>query len=616
MSTSKLLKAVKWGSIGSATVVGTGLTFAFVTSPVAVPSTAYRNFSPNVDRSKHIQRLKSENFDLVVIGGGATGASVALDGASRGLKVALLEREDFSSGTSSRSTKLLHGGVRYLKDAILKADLKAFEMVYDALKERSHMLKSHPFICHPVGILLPVYSYFDLIQNYIGIKLYELFGNIATVFSPGLPDSYRLSRKGCVHAYPLINTDNLKGGIYYFDGQHNDSRINAQIVLTAATPNYIDGWSDSAVANYAEVTGFSKDDSGKINGVIIKDRMDSDKQFKVNGKVVINCAGPFADESRLKANGSARELITTSSGTHLMLPGTYSSESCGLLIPQTKDGRVLFCLPWEGETCIGTTDVATKVTDAPQPTGDEVEFIVSEISKYINVSANDLRKDIKAAWSGLRPLVKDPSAKDTAKLSRDFEVIHDPSSGLISVLGGKWTTARLMAEAAVNKALKIGDIPAQYACRTWGLKLVGAHAPEGVDYPQLIIKLQRDFGLSGDDASYLARNYGMDAVDLCDKGKREKTLRPILPNQPFMLCELKWAFEKEMAQTVADAIARRTRMAFLDPEATSAVLPQIVDYIGNWKGWSTEKRLAEISKAEKFLMTMTYTQKKAIVEGL
>ena len=597
-------RVAKYSTIGVGSAAAVGLGYVFVTTPAPVPSTAYRNLVPMVDRTVHLNRLKNEKFDLVIIGGGATGSSVALDGASRGLKVALVEKEDFASGTSSRSTKLLHGGVRYLRDAVFKLDLKSLELVYDALRERWHMLNSNRYLCQPLGILIPTYTYWDLAQYYVGIKMYEVCAKVATLFNTGVPDSYHLSKDACTHAYPLLKQEGLKGGVYFFDGQQNDSRMNVGIALTASTDDYIDGWVGAAVANYVDAVGVTKGNDGRVTGLKCVDRL-TGQSFTVQGTVIINCCGPFSDEIRTKTDSAAREIIVTSSGSHLILPKSYSSEHCGLLIPETRDGRVLFCLPWEGQTCIGTTDVRADVTSLPKPTKDEVDFIVSQTTEYLNVAAADMRLDVQAAWSGLRPLVKDPasSSEDTSKFSRDFEVITD-EAGLISVVGGKWTTCRHMAQAAVDAAVKQGSLKTKYPCRTWGLRLVGSHGSMNVT--SLAMHLGREFNLSSDDSSYLARNYGADAEALCDQAVATNSMVHALPNQPFIVGELLWAFKREMAQRVVDAIARRCRMAFIDPNETRKVLPQLVDQIGEWQSWSIQRRLAELEMAEKFLDTMTY----------
>jgi glycerol-3-phosphate dehydrogenase len=608
MSLGLLRRSAKYTAIGAGTAATAGLAYVFVTTPTPVPPTAYRNLSPQVDRLKHLARLRTEQFDMLVVGGGATGASVAMDAASRGLKVALVEREDFSSGTSSRSTKLLHGGVRYLRDAVFNFDLKSLQLVYDALRERWHMLNCNPYLCHPLGILIPTYTYWDMLQYYVGIKMYELCAEVATLFNTGVPSAYHLSKSGCMHAYPLLREEGLKGGVYFFDGQQNDSRINLGIALTAATPNYLEGWVGAAVANYVEAVEVVKDASGRVAGLKCVDNNQADKAepFTVRATVVVNCCGPFADGIRTKANADTSEVIVTSSGSHLILPKSYSTEQSGLLIPETRDGRVLFCLPWEGQTCIGTTDVKTDVSYLPKPTNEEVDFIVAETSNYLKVLPNDIRHDVKAAWSGLRPLVKDMSAsnwQDTSKFSRDFEVIVDSETGLISVVGGKWTTCRLMAEAAVNKAIKIGSLNPKHPCRTWGLRLIGSHGGDHPDAVSLGMHLEREFNLGTDAAAYLARNYGPDAEALCDQAAASDTLLHMIPNHPFILAELKWAFSREMAQTVVDAIARRCRMAFIDPEETRKVLPQLVDRIGEWQQWSIQRRLKEL---EMFLDTMSY----------
>jgi glycerol-3-phosphate dehydrogenase len=309
--------------------------------------------------------------------------------------------------------------------------------------------------------------------------------------------------------------------------------------------------------------------------------------------------------------------VNPSAGVHVIMPKLYAPVKCGMLIPETSDKRVLFYLPWEGNTCVGTTDARVPLTELPTAPASDVEFIVKESVNYLRLDAEDVRRDITAAWSGIRPLVRDLTKTDTSKLSRDHVVEVDDQSGLVTIVGGKWTTCRLMAEHTVDRALQFHRqrIHAPHPCRTWFLSLHGSDltidstagsdsiASAEVNSIKASLALTRQFGLNPDDATYLVRNYGpVLATELCKLGNLEK----IVPTQPVVRAELEWAVRHEMAETVADVIGHRTRLAFVDPDQTLRVLDEIVDFIGNIKEWSTERRLQEYDGAKRLLDTMRY----------
>jgi glycerol-3-phosphate dehydrogenase len=614
---SKLVQGT--AALGTAGL-GSFYTYVYMTTPKPV-DTYNPKPQPRVVRADNLARLKTEAFDLVVIGGGATGSAVALDGASRGLKVALVERYDFSSGTSSRSTKLLHGGVRYLKDAFFNLDFGQLKLVYEALRERAHMIAASPHISQPLSIIIPLYSVWDVVQYWGGIKVYEMAAQIATLFNTRIPNSYFMGKSATLYQFPLLRPEGLKGSIAYSDGSQNDSRVNTLMALTATVPDYIPGWESAAVANHVSVTGVrTEPNSSTINGVYCKDEL-TGETFTVTGKVVINATGPFADAVRKMANPEAIDLITPAAGVHIVAPSLYSQPRTAMLIPETSDGRVLFYINWEGNTLIGTTDSKSELTPLPVASQKDVDFIVNESVKYLDVSADDVKRDITAAWSGIRPLVRDPTSADTSKLSRDHVVEVDEKSGLITIAGGKWTTSRLMAEHTVDKALEVhrGKIHAKHPCRTWFLKLIGTNpeidsmaGSDSLTQSQVIatrdaMNLSRNFGIEYDDAMYLVRNYGSQAaLDVCELGKARNSLTPLVPHQRVLKAELQWAVEHEMAETVCDVIGHRTRLAFVEPNNTRRILSDIVEELGAIKNWSTERKIKEFDEATKFLATMTY----------
>ncbi|XP_039462961.1 glycerol-3-phosphate dehydrogenase, mitochondrial [Oreochromis aureus] len=368
----------------------------------------------------------TEEFDVLVVGGGATGAGCALDAVTRNLKTALVERSDFSSGTSSRSTKLIHGGVRYLQKAIMKLDYEQYMMVKEALHERANLLEIAPHLSAPLPIMLPVYKWWQLPYYWAGIKMYDLVAGIQC-----LKSSYVLSKTKALELFPMLKKDKLVGAIVYYDGQHNDARMNLAIALSAARYG-------AAIANYTEVIHLLKKkdpQSGreKVCGARCRDVI-TGQEFDVRAKCVINATGPFTDALRKMDNQEASNICQPSAGVHIVIPGYYSPDNMGLLDPATSDGRVIFFLPWENMTIAGTTDTPTSVTAHPIPGEDDINFILTEVRNYLSPDVEVRRGDVLAAWSGIRPLVTDPSSKDTQSICRNH-IVSISDSGLVTIAG-------------------------------------------------------------------------------------------------------------------------------------------------------------------------------------
>ncbi|ETO26560.1 hypothetical protein RFI_10577, partial [Reticulomyxa filosa] len=346
-------------------------------------------------RASQVKALRSygsvgEELDLLIVGGGATGVGVALDGITRGLKVALIDKSDFSSGTSSRSTKLIHGGVRYLEKAIMTGDLGQWSLVQEAIAERAHLIHISPHLSHPIPIIIPVYDsnmfrgYFNLVKYYIGCWLYDSLAGIDGLLCP----SYYLSAPHTRNMFPQLRQQQLLGSIVYFDGQHNDSRMNLLIAMTAA-------YYGAIVANHVELVDLIRDHKDKIIGARLRDTLNG-IEWNTFAKVVVNATGPFVDAVRQLDSPYVPPLIIPSQGTHLVLPGTFAHNHFGLLIPKTTDGRVAFMLPWENITLVGTTDKSCDLTDLPSPTSAEATEILTEINRYLANPADI--SDVDAAW--------------------------------------------------------------------------------------------------------------------------------------------------------------------------------------------------------------------------
>ncbi|NWQ95629.1 GPDM protein, partial [Burhinus bistriatus] len=554
---------------------------------VAVP---IKNDFPT--REQQILALQTTSeFDVLVIGGGATGCGCALDAVTRGLKTALLERDDFSSGTSSRSTKLIHGGVRYLQKAIMKLDFEQYKMVKEALEERAHLLEIAPHLSAPLPIMLPVYKWWQLPYYWFGIKLYDIVAG-----SQCLKSSYVLSKSRALELFPMLRKDELVGAIVYYDGQHNDARMNLAIALTAARYG-------AATANYAEVLCLLKTTdpaSGKerVCGVRCRDVL-TGQEFDVKAKCVINATGPFTDSVRKMDDQEVPNICQPSAGVHIVMPGYYSPDNMGLLDPATSDGRVIFFLPWEKMTIAGTTDSPTDVTSHPIPTEEDINFILNEVRNYLSVDVEVRRGDVLAAWSGIRPLVTDPNSKDTQSISRNH-VVTISDSGLVTIAGGKWTTYRAMAQDTIDAAIQAHDLKAG-SSKTVGLQLQGAE-----DWsPTLYIRLVQDYGLESEVAQHLASTYGDKAFEVAKiaqvTGKRWPIVGKRLVSEfPYIEAEVVYGV-KEYARTAVDMISRRTRLAFLNVQAAEEALPRIVDIMAKELNWSEQKKKEELEAAKKFL---------------
>jgi glycerol-3-phosphate dehydrogenase len=389
-------------------------------------------------RSEHRLALeRDEPFDLLIIGGGASGTGAALDAVTRGLTVALVERDDLSAGTSSRSTKLIHGGVRYLEKAVKGLDRTQFALVRDALRERAVLLRNAPHLCHALPLVTPLYSTLQVPYIMTGLKMYDWLAGRENLHPSRFVNAREAKRR-----FPQLKAAGLRGGVIYYDGQFDDARMNVAIALSAAERGAV-------IVTHAEVTAVHHD-GGRIAGVTVLDRA-SGERAEVAARAVVNATGPYADAIRRLDDPGAEPMLSASSGVHIVLDERFAPPDTGLLIPKTEDGRVLFLLPWLGSTLVGTTDQPAPVVDDPEATEEEIEYILRHLGRYFDLPV--ARADVKAAWSGLRPLVADPKAADTARLSRDH-VVHVSGSGLVTIAGGKWTTYRRMAPTRSTPPLR------------------------------------------------------------------------------------------------------------------------------------------------------------------
>lgn len=536
-----------------------------------------------MSREKHIEALASQSrsqpFDILIIGGGATGAGCALDAASRGLKVALVERNDFASGTSSRSTKLIHGGVRYLEQAVLKFDRSQFKLVRDALHERATLLKIAPHLARPLPILTPLYNRIEVPYYRTGLKLYDRLAGKSAIHK-----SYFVNARDALQKFPMLKPERLRGGVIYFDGQFDDARMNVSIATTAAKQGAV-------IANYVEVLSLLKSDK-QLSGATVKDLF-TGKQWDIRAKVIVNATGPFADTIRKMDDAQCPALLSASSGTHIILDSRFSPPGTGLLIPKTEDGRVLFILPWLGHTLIGTTDNPAPIETNPKPKDEEIDFILRQVKRYFSLEIET--ENILSSWTGLRPLVSNAKAMDTAKLSRDH-IVHCSDSGLITIAGGKWTTYRRMALDTINHAVQIGRFSKVGDSKTEEIPLSGGENFQA-DGVQL---LEKEYRLESDIAQYLHRAYGSHAAEIAKMAQSGSGKR-LVAGHPYIEAEVVYAAKNEWARTSADILARRTRLSFLDKAAAMKTVPRVAEILGHTLGRDAKEIESDVQSSVSFI---------------
>lgn len=488
-----------------------------------------------MQREAIFQRLSArrEPWDLAVIGGGATGAGVALDAAARGYAVALFEQGDFGKGTSSRSTKLIHGGVRYLRQGNVA-------LVRDSLRERGLLMWNAPHVVHGLEFIIPTYAWWETPFYGLGMKVYDwLAGRLS------LGRSQVLSREDVLRRVPTLAPKGLRGGVKYHDGQFDDARLLINLVQTAAE--------HGAVAlNYARVTDLAKDDRGHISGLTFRDE-ETGGTHEVAARMVINATGPFSDGVRRIDEPASSPMIEPSQGVHLVLRREFLPGDTAILVPRTRDGRVMFAIPWHGHTLVGTTDTAIpEATLEPLPREDEIEDLLEVAGEYL--AKKPSRADILSVFTGIRPLVKTGEKLRTSAIARDHTIAVS-GSGLLTIAGGKWTTYRKMAEDAVDRAVRLARLEERESV-TWNLRIHG----------------HRDSG----DKSDAMDVYGSDRVEIDRLKERDPELsEPLHPALDVCGAQVVWAARQEFARTVEDVLARRTRALFVNAAAALAVAPAV-----------------------------------------
>jgi len=506
-----------------------------------------------MNREDMVERLEdgSTLWDIIIVGGGATGLGVAVDAASRGYKSLLLEQSDFGKGTSSRSTKLVHGGVRYLQQGNVS-------LVLEALKERGLLRRNAPHLVHDLPFIVPVYDWWEGPFYGIGLKLYDrLSGKL------GFGDSVHLSKEETIERLPTIETDGLRGGVVYHDGQFDDARLIINLAQTAAEQG-------ATVGNYMRVTELRKK-RGIVSAVVVVDE-ETGKSHTIFGKAIINATGVYTDSVRRMDDPECPPMIRPSQGVHILLDESFLQSDTAIMVPHTDDGRVLFAIPWHGRVVVGTTD--TEVEDTPlepRALDEEVDFLVEHAARYL--THDPTKEDVLSVFAGLRPLVSlSKGEENTAAISRDH-TINLSRHGLLTIAGGKWTTYRKMAEDTVDQAAVVAGLQTR-PCVTRDLNIHG-HLHHAERHAALEV-------------------YGSDAPEVEDVIRESDAFGEYLPGSDEVRAgQVVWAAREEMARTVDDFLARRTRMLVLDARGSLEAAPKVAEILaaelGRDEGWVKEQ---------------------------
>lgn len=501
-------------------------------------------------------------WDIIVVGGGCTGLATALDASARGYRTLLIERGDFTSGTSSRSTKLIHGGVRYLRAG-------QTSLVYRGLRERNRLRRNAPHLVDSLPLIVPAYRWWERPWYAAGLKLYD-----ALALGRSLGSSRLLSRRACLDHVSTLQDRGLRGGVLFHDGQFDDARLGWALIRTAANLGCV-------ALNYAEAVGLVES-RGAVRGVRVRDLIGG-AEWVARGAVVVNATGPFADSVLRMDEPRPASAVVLSRGVHIVVGRTFLPGRTAVLVPSTDDGRVLFAIPWHGHVLIGTTDVrVAEPAREPVPSDAEVDYLIDHAGRYLGRPI--VREDILSAWAGLRALAAVGTKQDTAALSRDHSVSVS-QRGLVTVTGGKWTTCRKVAQDVVTVAAGVGDLSPAHSI-TARLRLHGYSTRRHVRYPWNV--------------------YGADAAAIREMEAADDRLSGLIhPGLPYRLSQAAWAARSEMAIHVEDVLARRTRALFLNARAAAAAAPGVAEVmareLGRGEDWVEDQVRAFRELARRYL---------------
>ncbi len=519
-------------------------------------------------------------YDLIIIGGGATGSGIALDATLRGLKTMLVEQNDFAEGTSSRSTKLVHGGVRYLEDAVKHLDKGQFDLVKEGLKERYRVLKNAPHLAHKISLFTPLYHWYEVPYIYAGLALYDIISGKYRIGKSAV-----VSKKNALLSNPSLKAKGLKAAVKYYDGAFNDARMTIALLQSAEEKG-------ASLRNYTKVEKFIYE-KDKIIGVEVYNKID-EKYEKLYAKSIINATGVFADNIRKLAQPNIKKIMRPSSGIHIILDKKYLPLNNGLMIPKTKDGRVLFILPYLGKCLVGTTDNEATVEEHPKVLKSDIDYLINHINNYFDLKVK--REDILSSFCGLRPLVDINPDESSAKLIREH-IIEELDCGLVSIVGGKLTTYRSMSEGVVDYILKkeyFKNIDKK--CLTYDYKVIGSRKDLSTIKTKLETFLNDKFLINR-----LVSFYGDRAEEIIKIAKKENAIEKIDEKYDIIKAELIYTIRYEYVRKPMDFIERRTSVALIDKANAKKILDKILDILKNELSWNEAKYVNEKKEALELL---------------
>ena len=528
-------------------------------------------------RAVQLSNITDKSFDVCVIGGGATGAGCALDAQLRGLQTVLLDAGDFAGATSSTATKIIHGGIRYLEEAIKDVDPKEYHVVVRALHERVRMLDNAPHLTRKLEFLVPSFSWLDVAYLDIGLKIYDWLAGSARI-SP----SKFVSLEETLRRMPQLNRNGLLGSVEYADGQFDDARYNLALVHTFTE-------SGGHTLNHCRVTGFHRNSAGRLSGVVAVDQL-SGATFNVNARAIVNATGPVSDLIRQMASPSVPKRMRLSKGSHILFPLDLFPTDDAMLIPKTEAGSVLFAVPWGGRLLVGTTEREVAPGDDLYVTKEEITYLLRQLNKYL---AKPLKpSDVVSGFAGARPLVSTGEGESTQKIARDDVIEVDPKSGLISIMGGKWTTHRAMAEDTIHAVQKaLGVAVSESPTRAHVL-----HGGEGFT-SDLWEKLMRAYPVSKETAHHLSAKFGTAAWNVLELTRANSTLaQPVIPGNTQIQAEVVYAVREELAATIEDVISRRIGLQYYSWRDATKAAPVVGSLMAQELQWTSPQEQAAVSR--------------------
>ena len=521
-------------------------------------------------RSDALRDLTTRQFDVCVIGAGATGAGCALDSQLRSFQTALVDAGDFASATSSASTKLAHGGVRYLQQAVADLDFGQLKVVREALRERILMLQNALHLVHSLEFVVPCFNRFDLLYFGAGMKIYDWLAGNASLGSSRL-----LSKQEALGLVPTLSADHLVGGVSYRDGQFDDARLAVTLVKTFADAR-------GEAANYLRIVDFEKEPTGKLIAAVAEDAF-SGQRVAIRARAFVNATGPFSDEVRQLATPSLAKRLVRSKGAHILLP-LDGSVKHALLIPKTEDGRVIFAIPWLGRLLVGTTDQEVTTADEPMVTQGDAVYLLRHLNRY--TARQYAHEEIVSGFAGVRPLVQPAHSRQTKNLVREHEVEIDQHSGLVSILGGKWTTYRVMAEHTIDAVARmLGRARTRTSSQNHQLAGTAGYTTE---YWRT---LAREYEVTKSTARHLAEKFGMESVRVLELTKENPDLKsPVVAGAAPIRAEIVYSARREMAVTIEDVLARRIGLQYFDWRLAIEAAPVVASQLASELDWSDQQR--------------------------